>query len=243
MNVFTSIKFIRNYRYEVEDNSNELVFELRVQQVCKYPEMSSNALSHCSFCKKPALDVSSDENSSIDKQRQTLARCTRCFRSAYCNAECQKSDWKRHSLSVCCKDLDVVGLPFVICLRERDITNKSDFEELLNKRLFEESICSADIYNFATNKFELNQIDFVGDARVGKRVGANDLFDALKAYLDEGSSEPFDLNLELKWYNLGNNNDNASSKKNLLKIETNLDRLQDFSNQGNFLDYLKPHSK
>lgn len=212
------------------------VFELRVQQVCKYPELNSDALTHCSFCKKSALNDSSDESNSgttettITKQKKSLARCTRCFRSAYCNAECQKNDWRKHSVSTCCKEQDVVGLPFVICLQKSDLTDETDFVELLNKRLFEESICSADIYNFGPNKFELHQIEFTETSRRSKKVTANDLFDTLRAHLDGGGdSNQFDFNLELKWNNLGK--DNVSAKANLLKCVTNLERLQDFTGQ------------
>lgn len=217
----------------------EPVFELRVQQVCKYPELASDALTHCSFCKKSALNDSSDESNSgttgttttttTTKQPKSLARCTRCFRSAYCNAECQKNDWRKHSVSTCCKEQDVVGLPFVICLQTSDLTDETDFEQLLNKRLFEESICSADIYNFGPNKFELHQIEFTETSRSSKKVGANDLFDMLRAHLDGDNSDQFNFNLELKWNNLGN--DNLSTKTGLLKCVTNLERLQDYSGQ------------
>lgn len=225
------------FRYEVEESENQLepVIELRVQQVCKYPELNSEALTHCSFCTKSALNDSSDESSSTTgettqaKQQKTLARCTRCYRSAYCNAECQKNDWRRHSVSVCCKEPDVVGLPFVVCLRKCDLTDETDFEELLNKRLFEESICSADIYNFGPNKFELFQIEFTETSKSTKKVTANDLFDTLRAHLDGGDYDNLSFNLELKWNNLGN--DNTSAKNNLLKCVTNLERLQDYSGQ------------
>lgn len=67
---------------------NDVLYELRVQQVCKYPlVVSGNAantnnicFSACSYCAKPApLDEATNKP-------VNLPRCTRCFRSAYCNS-------------------------------------------------------------------------------------------------------------------------------------------------------------
>ncbi len=74
--------------YEIESPfsavvTNEPTVELRIQQACKYP-LSVYNLNECSFCKKTQQDIT-----------KSLPRCTRCYRSAYCNKYLEKNIRKK----------------------------------------------------------------------------------------------------------------------------------------------------
>nr|XP_006820330.1 PREDICTED: ubiquitin carboxyl-terminal hydrolase 19-like [Saccoglossus kowalevskii] len=50
-----------------------------------------------------------------------LRRCSKCYRVAYCNQECQKRHWQNHK--TLCKPMpDPVGLPFIVSLPESKAT-------------------------------------------------------------------------------------------------------------------------
>ncbi|XP_063953429.1 ubiquitin carboxyl-terminal hydrolase 19-like isoform X1 [Lytechinus pictus] len=85
--------------------AGESVVELSVIQRMLMPP----ALLHCSHCKK-----------SCEKSR-SLKRCTKCYRAAYCDQACQKSNWNIHRTS-CRRFPEPVGCPFIISLPKSHAT-------------------------------------------------------------------------------------------------------------------------
>ncbi|PIK48608.1 putative ubiquitin carboxyl-terminal hydrolase 19 [Apostichopus japonicus] len=62
-----------------------------------------SSLPHCSYCRAET------------QGNNTLKRCTRCLKAAYCDQECQKKHWHTHKFS-CKQSLEVVGMPFMMSL-------------------------------------------------------------------------------------------------------------------------------
>eukprot|EP00057_Strongylocentrotus_purpuratus_P014458 XP_011668932.1 PREDICTED: ubiquitin carboxyl-terminal hydrolase 19 [Strongylocentrotus purpuratus] len=85
--------------------AGESVVELSVIQRMLMPP----ALLHCSHCKK-----------SCEKGR-SLKRCTKCYRVAYCDQACQKSNWNTHR-PTCRRFPEPVGCPFIISLPKSHAT-------------------------------------------------------------------------------------------------------------------------
>jgi translation initiation factor IF-3 len=57
----------------------------RFRNLVRSIESSTNDHASCSFCGRPPAS-----------KETRLAACSRCQRARYCNAECQKADYKRH---------------------------------------------------------------------------------------------------------------------------------------------------
>ncbi len=64
---------------EHNESSNDPVIDFRVRQICKFPLNSQN-MNQCSYCMK--VNQSNEDSPS---QKNKLPRCTKCYRSAYCN--------------------------------------------------------------------------------------------------------------------------------------------------------------
>ena len=137
---------------ESSHSINEPVLELKVEQVVKYPLVSNLLPNQCSFCNKISENVNS------------LPRCTRCFRSAYCNTECQTSDWSKHSNSICCKPSDSVGLPFVISVKKSQLYS-SDAESVIRQTIKEMCLNSVDL---DLDKNSSLQIEIVEESATSK---------------------------------------------------------------------------
>lgn len=207
--------------YETENKMhvNEPVLELRVQQVCKFPLLNTNQLSHCSYCKKSESEHTQNSNG------KNLSRCTRCFRAAYCNSECQKSDWPRHSSNICSKPLDLIGLPFLISINQTQVSG-INFDQFLKKEIYQKSLNSTDITGFIEqneNNFEIFLINDTNNLRTAKKVAPNDLLDLFTIQIQQKKSSQSFIKILVKW-----NNENTL-KKNPLKISTNLSKLKDLT--------------
>jgi hypothetical protein len=134
---------------------NEPVLELKVEQVVKYPLVSNLLPNQCSFCNK------------IWENSNSLPRCTRCFRSGYCNTECQTSDWSKHSNSICCKPSDSVGLPFVISVKKSQLYS-SDAESVLRQTIKEMCLNSVEVADLDLDKKSSFQIEIVEESATSK---------------------------------------------------------------------------
>lgn len=84
----------------------EPVIEVNVVQRLMMPFRASK----CSFCKR---DCPLGENQ--------LRRCSKCFRSSYCDPSCQKNHWSVHKAN-CKYAQELVGLPFIVSLPKRKAT-------------------------------------------------------------------------------------------------------------------------
>ena len=62
-----------------------------LQAICTGNKLKENIEEGCP---PPAQDVC--EICFFCRKQGHLKKCTKCFTAAYCNAECQKSDWKKH---------------------------------------------------------------------------------------------------------------------------------------------------
>ncbi|PIK58826.1 putative ubiquitin carboxyl-terminal hydrolase 19 [Apostichopus japonicus] len=82
-----------------EKLAGEKVYECTIFQRKTYP----SSLPHCSYCRAET------------QGNNTLKRCTRCLKAAYCDQECQKKHWHTHKFS-CKHSLEVVGMPFMMSL-------------------------------------------------------------------------------------------------------------------------------
>ncbi|XP_071486215.1 ubiquitin carboxyl-terminal hydrolase 19-like [Diadema antillarum] len=85
--------------------AGETVVELTVIQRMLMPPV----LQRCSHCKR------SCEKGGI------LKRCTKCYRAAYCDQACQKSNWSDHR-ATCRRVPEPVGSPFMISLPQSHAT-------------------------------------------------------------------------------------------------------------------------
>lgn len=202
------------------------MLELRIEQVCKYPIENDIPPNKCSFCNKLSFDETTE-------QPINLRRCTRCFRSAYCNTECQKADWSKHNSSICNKQSDRVGFPFILTLRKSKI-NPTDFEENLRKLIITESSKSIDLVNFDTNKKSIFELELLEQQDSTKKTKLDTKFEKLIDSFENSlqntkkTNNRVVLNLQLKW----NNNDqtNQSIKTNLNKLVDLRERLDCDSN-------------
>lgn len=221
--------------YETNDpmKSTEPSLEIRVQQVCKFPLLNSNALEKCASChQSPYYDEETREIS-------TLLRCTRCYRSAYCNGVCQKNDWSNHRMKVCAKPLDSVGLPFIVTFHQNELLDDIDFEALLNYKLDEQSNKTTQTYNSSKNYLKRFEIflnnDETKSINNGKITTANDLFDIYKQSIGDKRFNQVVIKIQLRWIN------DSQSKKNNFKIVTNLEQLKDFSQMSSNESHVKLH--
>ncbi|CAF0738125.1 unnamed protein product [Brachionus calyciflorus] len=196
---------------EIEEPVNDDVYEFRVEQACKFPILNY-AITECSYCLK------------MNEQTTSLPRCTKCYRSAYCNQECQKSDWKKHSESICIKPSDRIGLPFLINLKKSQLKSENFYQEL-KKILIEKSLKSLELKNFDLSKnsiFELEMLDSSAKPKYQK-IDPNNLWE-----LVEKSNKKM-FKLILKW-----NNNSIFDRT----IKTNLNNIVEISqeNQTNEVD-------
>jgi len=140
-------------------------------------------LDHCSFCLKTA-------DSEIGDDGKKLPRCTKCYRSAYCNSECQKKDWIKHNNTLCSKPLDSVGVPALITINK----NQIDSLETLKKFLTGVSFYSIEINNHSFEK--KMEFSFLNETN-GKIEKLENLEDMVKSLKNKS------IKIQLKWNNNG----------------------------------------
>ncbi len=99
------------------------IIEIKFEQVVKFPLKNILPMDRCSFCSKIA-QLEEDER---------LPRCTKCYRSAYCNSECQTKDWNKHNNTLCCKPLDQVGVPVLITINKNQIDSLDKILRILTE--------------------------------------------------------------------------------------------------------------
>ncbi|RWS25287.1 hypothetical protein B4U80_07359 [Leptotrombidium deliense] len=107
-----------------KDSEGEDICEFVVQQRLKVPQQTSNICSQCK-CNPDGK----------------LKRCTQCYRSSYCNQNCQKKDWNEHK-KTCHYQPEPVGCPFLITLPRSKCTVKN-----LNQLSSEYSKHSVDVFH------------------------------------------------------------------------------------------------
>ncbi|XP_074644524.1 ubiquitin carboxyl-terminal hydrolase 19-like isoform X2 [Tubulanus polymorphus] len=89
-----------------EDLAGEPVYVIPVIQRTLLPPLT---ITKCSYCKHECPPGGK------------LKRCTRCFKAAYCDQNCQKNHWRTHCTY--CKHIpESVGLPFIISIPESQAT-------------------------------------------------------------------------------------------------------------------------
>ena len=124
-------------------------------------------------------------------------------------SECQKKDWPSHSMSLCKKPFDSVGLPFVLTVAKSQLN-----ESCLRSQLTEMSLQSISAVNLKDNhNFEIILID-----EAPKKVTLNDLINEL--------ANSMTLRIQLKWSNAARS---VAPKANSLSVSTDLSRFLDLS--------------
>lgn len=208
---------------ETEEESNLL--EVRVQQICKYPIVKS-ATAKCSYC---------------SKENDNLKRCTKCFRSAYCDSECQKADWTKHSLNVCSQANDRVGFPFIVHFRQSELESAGEnVESLIRSRLLKSTsqlTKAAVVDETKKNLFDMELVEFSRNGLNEDRVkyvkinakGAQ----LIEAFQDELSnrndqeSNVVSLRVQIKW--------------NIQSVITDVDKIEELDNTENVSPYVDLH--
>ena len=198
----------------------EPILELRVQQVSKYPLSDLSTENSCSYCGKEAPV---DENNKAQK----LPRCTKCFRSSYCNSECQKLDWSKHSLNVCSLPIDRVGFPFLVRFKRSELDGEEG-KSLIRKTLMKHSSMSTDLSGLdesKKNNFELQIVETTSqndEPRINYiQIDSN--FEKLMAVFENKITSNHNklvvLKVQMKW--------------NTNKVGTNLNKVMNVKNNEN----------
>ena len=214
--------FIRN-ETDVLETHNEPVLELLVQQLTKFPlNMENISLNKCSYCHKEARF--NEENNA------KLPRCTKCYRSAYCNAECQKNDWLVHSSDVCSLPNDCIGFPFIVRFKKSDLVNKEhSAEHLIRSLLIKSCLATVECPNLdesKKNNFEIDLFVTSGENKFSLIKIDNKFETLINLFMNkvkETGSKLISFKLQLKW-----NNQNTSSM-----MQTNLSRVLTLKNNQN----------
>ncbi|XP_064631976.1 ubiquitin carboxyl-terminal hydrolase 19-like [Lineus longissimus] len=94
--------------YEVlsEELAGEPVYEIAVIQRTVLPNQMP---TKCSYCKR------------LTPENQSLKRCMKCLKVAYCDQLCQKQHWESHRMN-CKRTPEPVGMPFIISVPESRAT-------------------------------------------------------------------------------------------------------------------------
>ena len=179
--------------------TNEEILEIKVEQVLKFPILNTQPLDQCSFC---------SEKASEDDDEKKLRRCTKCYRSAYCDADCQMKDWNKHSNTFCCKPLDSVGIPLLITLKMSQIDSIDSLKALIT----DVSLQSAEISNVNVDLKKKLEFGLVCESKCGSKI---EKFETLEETLKiESVHQTRSIRLQLKWSNIGQ-----------FRVKTNLSKL------------------
>ncbi len=198
----------------------EDILEIKFEQVVKYPLKNTNSMDHCSFCSKKAI---------LDGDEKKLPRCSKCYRSAYCNSECQKKDWIKHNNLLCSKPLDSVGVPTIITI----LINQIDTIETLKKILTEVGFHSIEINNH--NNLDKNmEFIFLNESnnKIEKLENQEDLLQ-LKSLKNRSAK------IQVKW---NNNSDAIKIKTSLKKFKSSREPVAQ-TNNVNLTDCLNLFTK
>ena len=176
---------------------------IEFEQVVKFPLKNIPPLDQCSYCAKQQEEESEGK----------LPRCTKCFRSAYCNSECQLKDWNRHSTTLCCKPSDSVGIPVLVSLQKSQMNSWVTLKSILSE---------VSSYSIETNSESLDISKKMQFYLLNRSSGKMEVIESLESILNLNTHGKQFPRIQLKW----NNNANATT---ILQIKTSI-------NQINFVD-------
>lgn len=137
-------------------------------------------------------------------------------------SDCQRSDWKQHSSTVC--NLDYVGLPFVFTVRKSQMNN-TNAESLIKKLLLQMSSHTVETENMdekSENNFELELLNADSENNKLKPITLSNISDIFENLVSSSNSSASNkpshliLKLQMKWKN-----------QKTFKVKTNFKKISD----------------